>query len=74
MNHDQKAASVLAEILFENWMTMAEWKDFLKKAKKTTGYCAEFLADDIASKFKSNEYVDSRIAQMAAFKKSHFAL
>lgn len=74
MNHKQKAKEVLAEVLFENWMTIEEYNGLLNAAKKKTGYCAHYLADDIASQFKSNDYIDSRIDQLKGFKKNHFKI
>lgn len=74
MDHNQKSEEVLQEVLFESWMPIAEWKAFLKAAKKQVGYCAEYLASDIASQFKTNEFIDSRMNEMKSFKVKYFAL
>ena len=74
MSHNQKAESVLVELLFENWMTIPQWNDFLKKAQKKVGYCAEYLSSDIASPFKSDDFINNRLNEMKAFKIKHFAI
>lgn len=74
MNHEQKADEVLREVLFENWMSVEQYNGFLDAAKKQTGYCAHYLASDIASEFKGNDYINGRINQMKGFKKNYFKL